>query len=181
MPKDPIRQAAGRKGKRKGSSFERKIAKSLEDFWGSPFTRVPQSGGHRALKTDFEICGDVATPDPTFRFNIECKNQECYPGLHVLLEPDNKGTDVIRSWWDQAVGDCPPHRWPILIMTRKYYPVHVMFMKDMLPPGPFPKSVPLLMFKWRQDAVRCATMTLESFLMLGKGYWSTAPARTLEG
>ena len=39
------RSRAGKKAKRKGGTFERKIAKYLSEFWGASFHRTPASGG----------------------------------------------------------------------------------------------------------------------------------------
>ena len=52
--------------KNKGDTFERKTAKILGDWWGSKFSRTPQSGGAHWL-ADNNAVGDIVTP-PSCRF-----------------------------------------------------------------------------------------------------------------
>ncbi|WNM51382.1 RusA-like Holliday junction resolvase [Staphylococcus phage Alsa_4] len=46
--------------KKKGDKFERDIAKQLGDWWGTKFSRTPQSGGAHWLK-DNNAVGDIVT------------------------------------------------------------------------------------------------------------------------
>ena len=64
--------------KRKGSTFERKIAKMMnERFDTKEFSRTPGSGAfatsHKNLPENLRISGDLITPI-TFPFVVECKN-----------------------------------------------------------------------------------------------------------
>ncbi len=73
--------------KRKGSTYERLIAKKFEDAYGIPFCRTPQSGG-------FHWKGDI-TPQKDldrsqWQWSVECKN--------------NKNLSV-KAWIEQAKAD----------------------------------------------------------------------------
>ena len=68
--------------KRKGSTFERKIAKMLnERFDTKEFSRTPGSGAfatsHRNLPEHLRIQGDLITPS-NFPFVVECKTVMTY-------------------------------------------------------------------------------------------------------
>ena len=64
--------------KRKGSNFERKIAKILNERLNTKeFSRTPGSGAfattHKNLPENLRIQGDLITPT-SFPFVVECKN-----------------------------------------------------------------------------------------------------------
>lgn len=88
--------------KRKGSNFERKVVKLLEDRFDTPFSRTPGSGAFATThKTIQEMSGDIIVPTG-FRFCIECKSGYDYE-LHLtkLFDPRSRLYDFIR----QAVKD----------------------------------------------------------------------------
>lgn len=115
------RSKAGKKAKNKGSTFERRMAKSLGDWWGSKFYRTPQSGGS-VLKEGYELAGDITTPDSDFRLHVECKNQECWT-MHGFLTSEKSS---VWKWWQQTLDDCPADRIPTLVFTKNHVPVWVM-------------------------------------------------------
>tara|TARA_R110002167_G_scaffold319086_1_gene524789 strand:+ start:115 stop:630 length:516 start_codon:yes stop_codon:yes gene_type:complete len=90
--------------KRKGSNFERKIAKILnERFNTKEFNRTPGSGAfattHKDLPDHLRIQGDLITP-VTFPFVIECKN-----GYDVQLDDLFKRKSDFKSFISQAQND----------------------------------------------------------------------------
>jgi len=115
---DDVRRRAGRKAKRKGNNFERRVAKMLEEWWGSEFHRTPMSGGSQ-LAVGFDFAGDVVTNDPTFPFHVEAKNQE---GWHVAQVFVSGGCKPYK-FWDQACAEAPDSRIPLVIMTRNRHPI----------------------------------------------------------
>lgn len=87
--------------KQKGSTYERRVAKLMTDWWGGEFSRVPASGGLR-WGADQRVAGDIVPPlRSNFPFVIECKKHEGW-GLHNLL----LNTGPIRTWWEQVILDC---------------------------------------------------------------------------
>ena len=90
--------------KRKGSTFERKIAKMMnERFETKEFSRTPGSGAfatsHKNLPENLRISGDLITPI-TFPFVVECKN-----GYDVQLDDLFKRKSDFHSFVKQAQGD----------------------------------------------------------------------------
>lgn len=100
--------------KNKGDTFERKTAKILGDWWGSKFSRTPQSGGAHWL-ADNNAVGDIVTPPHAgFPLVIECKHRESWTLDNVFL--NNKEP---HTWWAQVVGDSNRvDKVPCLIFTR---------------------------------------------------------------
>jgi hypothetical protein len=117
---------AGKRAKNKGNNYERRVAKLIQDWWRqwSPtaeFARTPMSGGS-ALKLGWDMAGDIVCNDDEFPFHVEAKKQE-----HWTMEQLFKGTGpVLKEWWEQAAGECPEHRTPMLIFTRNNVPDFVM-------------------------------------------------------
>ena len=116
------RSRAGKKAKRKGGTFERKIAKYLSEFWGASFHRTPASGGS-PLKGDFNMAGDLCTSDEDWMFHVECKNQEALAGFHTILTSKKS---AVWKWWDQASSECPEDQVPLLIFTKNRIPEFCM-------------------------------------------------------
>ena len=90
--------------KRKGSNFERKIAKMLnERLHTKEFSRTPGSGAfattHKGLPDHMKIQGDLITPSG-FPFVIECKN-----GYDVQLDDLFKRKSDFFSFIKQAQSD----------------------------------------------------------------------------
>ena len=69
----------GKNAKRKGSKYERDIAKAFQDRYGIELKRTPQSGGFskKSEKAD-DFRGDITIVDTTqmLLLHIECKNQK---------------------------------------------------------------------------------------------------------
>lgn len=125
--KDPVRVAAGKKSKRKGSTFERGVAKELAAWWGGEFTRTPSSGGwgkSKFAREGFNASGDIVTSEADFPFCIECKAQEGWTLEHLLTCTDTCQT---AKHWKQAVDETPPGKIPLLIFTKKFQSIFVMF------------------------------------------------------
>ena len=153
------RRKAGRKAKRKGSTYERTLCKAFASLWGSKFFRTPMSGGSQ-LKYDYNLAGDVSTPDETFPYHVEAKNQEALKSFHnIFVSPKCP----VWKWWNQATTECPDDKVPLVIFTRNYMPSFVMM----------PLSYGALLDKVdpQGEFIRvqeCAIMTLDRFITFDK-------------
>jgi hypothetical protein len=116
------RSNAGKKAKRKGSSYERTLCKSFSDLWGEKFFRTPMSGGSQ-LKHDYNLAGDISTPDETFPYHIEAKNQEALSGFHTIF---TSRKCPVWKWWTQCSTECPSGKIPALVFTKNFMPSFVM-------------------------------------------------------
>ena len=96
----------GKNSKRKGSQFERDIAKKFQNRYGVELKRTPQSGGF-AKKSDKadDFRGDITIVDKKqfLKLHIECKNQKTWS---------------LKNWLEQAESDCPEGRTPIVIFHQ---------------------------------------------------------------
>ena len=158
------RSKAGKKAKTKGASFERRMAKSLGEWWEVKFYRTPQSGGSH-LKEGYELAGDITTPDEAFRFHVECKNQESWTLHGMMTSPKS----LVWKWWEQTLGDCPEDRQPLLVFTRNHLPVFVLMERDLwnsLPPLEAPSENLESKVVINMDNV--VVITLERFLSIPK-------------
>lgn len=92
----------GKGAREKGASYERKVAKILEERTGIKLERTPLSGGFAKSNTSSALKGDINTIDPTvdLHLHIECKNQKKW---------------ALRSWYKQAESDCPKDKKPIVV------------------------------------------------------------------
>jgi len=116
-------------GRKKGSTFERAIAKDVSDWTGVEFKRTPMSGGW--AKT-----GDITPKKPkemvNFPFNIECKNQQTF-STAALMESALDGelkNKAFQSWWKQCTDDAKKSkRVPLLVMTKANEPVYVLMWR----------------------------------------------------
>lgn len=127
--KDPKRQAAGRKSRRKGAGFELKIAKEFEAWWGKGhFRRCPSSGGWStpAARDGFNTNGDIITTNRDFPWCIENKNCEGWTLDQLLL---NDGC-IIHTWWEQTVDETPDDLKPMLIFKKNHQKPMVMVFAD---------------------------------------------------
>lgn len=112
--------------KKKGSKFERTVAKWFESWTGYKFGRTPGSGSFHQNR---DLTSDVNCIDEKHahrcKISIECK---CYKEIkfeHVLL--GNKNCDIIR-FWDQAKGDAERgKKVPILCMRYNSMPANEFF------------------------------------------------------
>lgn len=92
----------GKNSKRKGGSYERKIATLFQKRYGVELKRTPQSGGF-AKKS--EIADD-------YRGDITIVDMKNYLALHI--ECKCQKTWSLPQWIKQAESDCPKGRIPII-------------------------------------------------------------------
>lgn len=112
--------------KKKGSRFERSVAKWFEQWTGYKFGRTPGSGSFHQNR---DLTSDVNCIDERHahrcKISIECK---CYKDIkfeHVLL--GNKNCDILR-FWEQATEDAlRGKRVPILCMRYNSMPSNEFF------------------------------------------------------
>lgn len=113
--------------KKKGSKFERTVAKWFESWTGYRFER--NRAGSGAWHTNKDLTSDITCTDEKHahrcKISIECK---CYKDIkfeHMLL--GNKNCDIIR-FWDQATEDAKRgHKVPILCMRYNSMPSNEFF------------------------------------------------------
>ena len=137
--KKEVRRKAGRKARRKGSSFELNCCKLLtawwfpdDDFTGVnatklPFFRSPGSGGwatkrkHQNDNRINEMSGDIICPSD-FPFSIEMKNQEEWDFDQYFKE--NPGFKL-WGWWKQTTEQAErANKKPLLLFTKNHSPVY---------------------------------------------------------
>ena len=104
--------------KRKGSTFERNIAKILnERFNTKEFARTPGSGAfgttHKNLPHYFKVAGDLITPEK-FRFVLECKT-----GYDLRLEDLFKPKSDLFKFIEQASRDGATANKPWLLIYKR--------------------------------------------------------------
>ena len=124
----------GRKSKRKGSRYEREMAKLFSDWYGEELIRVPASGGMRSLTRSDLSCRN---PD-YFPFVIECKHRE-----DINFESIIKSPKVIIDYWIELKEKSNIEYWksselrgvfkfpknPILILTKNYCPNYIILQE----------------------------------------------------
>jgi len=120
------RSASGKMAKRKGSRFELQVRDAMSEWWSAKFYRTPGSGGS-VLATDFNMAGDLCTPDESFPFHIECKNQEAFGKFYTFLSSEKA---TVWKWWEQAETTAKKDQVPILIFTKNRMPVFVMMKNN---------------------------------------------------
>jgi|SRR5882724_2555344 len=101
--------------KRKGCTNERDCAKSLEEWTGVKFVRVPQSGGLRRQDTDKTV-GDIIpdTLDKTFKFSFSVETKHLKT-IHVT--PILRCSSHIFKIWNQAMSDAiRSHKLPMALV-----------------------------------------------------------------
>jgi len=126
----------GAKSKRKGATFELKIAEMFTEAFGKEFRRTPLSGGW-AKGTD-EVAGDlVCVNDLDFPYSIECKKAEGW-FLDSLFTDQHAWFD---AWWTQAVAECPDGKSPLLVFSRNRMPTYVASYADVLGKAGFPAMI----------------------------------------
>lgn len=119
--KDPKNVKKGRAARSRGARYERKVRDVLSEWWGSEFTRTPQSGGFatKQFRDNWNAAGDVVTPDDTFPFSVECKNQEDWEFEKLLTAPKNN----LFLWWEQTYDQTDlMSKIPLLVFTKNYKP-----------------------------------------------------------
>jgi len=115
MPKKRSRTQVAKRSKAKGKGYERRVAKILSEWWGSPFHRTPTSGAHI-------YSGDIVDPKGEFPFMVECKKRKDLD-FSGILEKDSR----LWKFWEQTLksyipGD-PHHKPadpPILVFSQDF-------------------------------------------------------------
>lgn len=105
--KPPVdRKKLGRRSKVKGSNFERDTAKKFKKAYDEELVRTPQSGGFakKSTKAD-DFRGDIVilSDDKELKLHIECKNTKTWS---------------LPKWFEQAKGDCPKDKIPVVIFHQ---------------------------------------------------------------
>lgn len=96
----------GRTSRNKGSSYERDIAAKFKNVLVFDLVRTPQSGGFakKCVKAS-EFRGDIVPADDSiiFDLHVECKNAKTWS---------------MPKWIEQAEGDCPKGKKPVVIFHK---------------------------------------------------------------
>lgn len=113
--------------KRKGSKFERDIAKWLTSWTGFKFQRTPYSGANHLSR---DLASDIMCADERHahrcKISIECKFYRDIRFEHILL--GTKGSEI-EKFWRQAERDAlRSKKIPILIMRYNSMPKSEFFM-----------------------------------------------------
>tara|TARA_R110000824_G_scaffold200423_2_gene384414 strand:- start:208 stop:660 length:453 start_codon:yes stop_codon:yes gene_type:complete len=119
------------------------------------------SGGSQ-LKYDYNLAGDISTPDESFPYHVEAKNQEALKSFHnIFVSPKCP----VWKWWAQSTTECPEDKVPLLIFTRNYMPSFVML----------PLTYGVLLESSEEDSGgefirvnKCAVITLDKFMKFEK-------------
>ena len=96
----------GKRAKRKGSQYERDIAKKFQERYGVELKRTPQSGGFAKTseKAD-DFRGDITIVDnkKVLKLHIECKDHKTWS---------------LPKWLQQSEEDCPEDRTPVVVFHK---------------------------------------------------------------
>jgi hypothetical protein len=95
----------GTKAKRKGSTYERRLAKAFFDKWGVKLVRTPSSGGFQKESNQELIRGDLSCLDPKIDFMLHS-------------EAKNHKTWNLKKWFKQAEEDCPSRKIPVVLFHK---------------------------------------------------------------
>lgn len=102
-----IRSKRATKSRRKGASYEVKIAEKFNKrFPCLDMVKTPSSGGFQKSSSNEEIRGDISNLNKGVRLmlHIECKNQKTWK---------------LKDWLEQAEGDCPSDKVPLVIFHKQ--------------------------------------------------------------
>lgn len=147
--------------RRKGSKFERDVAKILSEWSGIELTRTPRSGG---MAESFPA--DVMPKDrlERFAFMVECKHQEGWSvDALIRLWPDYK---LVQSWWDQCMSArhyCGRFYIPLLLIKKNRYPVLAMLRTCDLPSFHIPVLNYIILDRARQVVVMLLSEFMECY------------------
>ena len=124
----PLKKKKRKNSKAKGSSFERKVAKILnERFNTNEFARTPGSGAFATTHTlpkHLQIWGDLITPE-NFKYIFECKSGYNNEGIHSLINPKSR----LWGWVTQMERDAESAEKPsILLIYQDRKPI-ITFIK----------------------------------------------------
>lgn len=119
----------GINARKKGASFELKVAAQLTKLVGSKFSRTPSSGGW--AKT-----GDITPKDPKemvrFPYNIECKNNESWHTSMLFEFSGKRLPSCFGKWWKQCSDDAKKSKKiPIVVFTRNRRPVYCIMRSNL--------------------------------------------------
>lgn len=119
--------------RKKGSCYERLIAKKLSEWSNIKIRRSPQSGGWNQR-------GDLVPVDPKdmveWPFNFELKKRENW-NLSELLTGKNINTGLF-SFWDQCTRDAKiSNKIPVLVFSKNFDTDYICIEKE------FAKSIKL--------------------------------------
>lgn len=119
------------KGKGKGSTWERDVAKKLTKWLTGQekpyvFWRAPSSGAMATLSIENrEVSGDIIAIRPEGEFLIDKYSIEAkigYPNSNFHKHLKGVKNDEIRLFWEQACGDAErADKLPMLIYKKKQY------------------------------------------------------------
>jgi len=111
---------SGKMSRNKGNSYEREIAKILQDWWGGEFSRTPLSGGwHKKREENKRVRGDLITPED-FPFLVECKKRENW-NLDQILNPKFEPL----QWFMKLLEECEDKE-PFLVFSKNRTPNYIM-------------------------------------------------------
>lgn len=155
----PDWSAIGRRSKRKGKTYERKIAGLLTDFTDVNFRKTPGSGGFNkqgVMIKQESFCGDVICDRADFKFCVEAKNRDTF-NFHSLLV--NPNTAAFSEWWHQCLEDAKSvNLLPIMFFKPELGEDFVALTQEGcqalgLPP-PWPLNVPcFVLFPYTTDPI----------------------------
>lgn len=113
---------------KKGTKYQRKVAKALSKWTGLEFKSTPRSGGLR-WNTMSHVIGDIVciTEGLFFPFTIECKFYEKIDFSQALLTKTKK--NQIAKFWQQASSDGErAKKVPLLIFRYNGLPGEFQFL-----------------------------------------------------
>lgn len=114
--------------KKKGNSFELKVAKMLTEWSGEEFHRTPMSGALH-WENDNRVLSDIVPPQTLLGWplSIECKKVETSWEFSSLIE----GTALFWRHWEQCWEDSQRENMiPMLIFNKNYREIYVAITVD---------------------------------------------------
>jgi Holliday junction resolvase len=118
--------------KKKGNSFELKIAKMLSKTLNVKFTRTPNSGAFGTTHETQSLMGDIICPD-NFKFVIECKVGYGLDFMSIFKK--SKDRSFLLSFFVQVERDAQSkNKEPMVIYKKNNKPewvfIHQEFLKE---------------------------------------------------
>ena len=130
--KDPNKVRIGKTNKRKGSGWERQVAKDLMKKFhdilkpDEEFKSAPRSGGWS--KRNKRTFGDLVCPD-WFAFVISCKNVQGF-NLTTLISKGSMPKYFIKYWKETTTMSKRTGKKPLLVVNIKQKGSLVIFLID---------------------------------------------------
>lgn len=115
----------GAMSRRKGSAFERAIAKQMSEWVGFKVSRTPSSGAYGTREGWSSLSGDLMF-EREFPFYCELKCRESW-GLDDILSEKGEFWNWALATWDQAAEH---GKRPLLIVKRNRQPAYVFVSND---------------------------------------------------